>query len=74
MLVLTTDGLTEARNRAGKQLLGQGAMQLIAGAATHAQQLADGLVAEVKARGGNRLRDDLAILAVRIVDAERSDD
>ncbi len=74
MLVLTTDGLTEVRNRAGKQLLGQGAMELIAGAATHAQQLADGLVADVKARGGNRLRDDLAILAIRIVDAERSDD
>jgi serine phosphatase RsbU (regulator of sigma subunit) len=74
MLVLTTDGLTEVRNRAGKQLLGEGAMELIARAGAHAQQLADELVADVKARGGNRLRDDLAILAIRIVDAKGSHD
>ncbi|HXO17769.1 MAG TPA: SpoIIE family protein phosphatase [Candidatus Dormibacteraeota bacterium] len=70
VLVLTTDGLTEVRNRAGKQLLGRGAMELIARAGPHAQQIADELVAHVKSRGGNRLRDDLAILAIRIVDAE----
>jgi serine phosphatase RsbU (regulator of sigma subunit) len=72
MLVLTTDGLTEVRNRAGKQLLGRGAMELIERGGPHAQQLADELVAEVQSRGGNRLRDDLAILAIRLLDAEPS--
>jgi serine phosphatase RsbU (regulator of sigma subunit) len=72
MLVLTTDGLTEARNRNGKPLLDDGAMQLIEQASPHAQQLADELVAQVRKLGGNRLRDDLAVLAVRVLDA-RSD-
>jgi serine phosphatase RsbU (regulator of sigma subunit) len=72
MLVLATDGLTEVRNRAGKQLLERGAMDLIARAGPHAQQLADELVAHVKWLGGNRLRDDLAVLAIRIVDGEPS--
>jgi serine phosphatase RsbU (regulator of sigma subunit) len=69
-LVLATDGLTEARNRAGKQLLEHGAMELIEHANPHAQQLADELVAKVRGLGGNGLRDDLAILAIRVVDAE----
>lgn len=68
MLVLTTDGLTEVRNSEGKQLLEGGAMELIARADPHAQQLADELVAAVRARGGGRLRDDLAILAIRLLD------
>lgn len=72
-LVLTTDGLTEVRNRAGEQLLEHGAMEMIAQANPHAQQLADDLVARVRARGGNRLRDDLAVLTIRIADAEAGD-
>jgi serine phosphatase RsbU (regulator of sigma subunit) len=66
MLVLATDGLTEVRNRAGEQLYEKGAMDLIAKAGPHAQQLAEELVAEVRKRGENRVRDDLAILAVRV--------
>jgi serine phosphatase RsbU (regulator of sigma subunit) len=66
-LVLATDGLTEVRNRAG-ELLGSDAMELIAGTGLHAQQVADELVADVKARSGRRLRDDLAILAIRMLD------
>ncbi|HZV77454.1 MAG TPA: SpoIIE family protein phosphatase [Candidatus Babeliales bacterium] len=69
-LVLTTDGLTEVRNRAGKPLLGRGAIELIARAGPHAQQLVDELVAKVRARGGKRIRDDLAILAIRMLDGE----
>jgi len=69
-LVLTTDGLTEVRNRAGKPLLGRGAIELIARAGPHAQQLVDELVAKVRARGGKRIRDDLAILAIRVLDGE----
>jgi sigma-B regulation protein RsbU (phosphoserine phosphatase) len=72
-LVLTTDGLTEVRNRAGEQLLEHGAMEMIAQANPHAQQLADDLVARVRARGGNRLRDDLAVLTIRIADSENVD-
>jgi sigma-B regulation protein RsbU (phosphoserine phosphatase) len=69
-LVLATDGLTEVRNRAGEQLSGQGAMELIERASPGAQQLADELAAAVRARGGNRIRDDLAILAIRVLDGE----
>ena len=67
-LVLATDGLTEVRNGAGEQLSGQGAMELIARASPGAQQLADELAAAVRARGGSRVRDDLAILAIRVLD------
>ena len=67
-LVLATDGLTEVRNRAGEQLSGQGAMELIERASPGAQQLADELAAAVRERGGSRVRDDLAILAIRVLD------
>ena len=70
--MLATDGLTEVRNRAGAQLLGAAARwSLIERASPHAQQLADELVAAGRARAAaSRLRDDLAILAIRVVDAE----
>jgi hypothetical protein len=48
-------------------------MEMIAQANPHAQQLADDLVARVRARGGNRLRDDLAVLTIRIADSENVD-
>jgi sigma-B regulation protein RsbU (phosphoserine phosphatase) len=67
-LVLATDGLTEVRNRAGEQLSDQGAMELIERASPGAQQLADELAAAVRARSGSRVRDDLAILAIRVLD------
>jgi sigma-B regulation protein RsbU (phosphoserine phosphatase) len=69
-LVLATDGLTEVRNGAGEQLSDQGAMDLIERASPGAQQLADEIAASVRARGGNRVGDDLAILAIRVVDGE----
>ncbi len=70
VLVLATDGLTEVRNRAGNQLLSAGAMELIERAGPHAQQLADELVATVRSLGGKRLRDDVAILAIRLIGRE----
>ncbi len=70
VIVLATDGLTEVRNRAGKQLLSSGAMELIERAGPHAQQLADELVAAVRTLGGKRLRDDVAILAIRLIGPE----
>jgi len=65
-LVLVTDGLTEARNRAGEQLGDEGAMALIAASNPQPQLLSDELVAKVKAIEGNRTRDDLAVLSIRV--------
>jgi serine phosphatase RsbU (regulator of sigma subunit) len=65
-VVLVTDGLTEARNRSGEQLGEPGAMELIARSNPQPQLLADELVAQVKALAGNRTRDDLAVLAIRV--------
>jgi serine phosphatase RsbU (regulator of sigma subunit)/CHASE3 domain sensor protein len=65
-IVLVTDGLTEARNRAGEQLGEQGAMDLIAASNPQPQLLSDELVAKVKAIEGNRTRDDLAVLSIRV--------
>jgi sigma-B regulation protein RsbU (phosphoserine phosphatase) len=65
-IVLATDGLTEARNRAGVVLGDEGAMRLIERAPRGAQALADSLVAQVRIIVGRRLRDDLAILVVRV--------
>lgn len=72
-LVLVTDGLTEARNRAGEQLYDRGAMELIAASNPQPQLLADELVAQVKALGGNRTRDDVAVLAIRVHEPGGSD-
>ncbi len=65
-VVLATDGLTEARNRQGIQLQEDGAMALIAASNPQPQLLADEVVAQVKALAGNRPRDDLAVLAIRV--------
>jgi len=69
-LVLATDGLTEVRDRDGNPLSGNGAMELIEHAGSHAQQLADELIVAARARAGRRLRDDLAILTIRLLDSE----
>ena len=65
-LVLATDGLTEARNRAGSLLGDDGAMRLIERGPRGAQDLADALAAQVRVIAGGRLQDDLAILVVRV--------
>ena len=65
-VVLATDGLTEARNQQGDQLQERGAMDLIAASNARPQLLADELVAQVRALGGNQVRDDLAVLAIRV--------
>jgi phosphoserine phosphatase RsbU/P len=73
-IVLATDGLTEARSRSGERLQEQGAMYLIASSNPQPQLLADELVAQVKALAGNRPRDDLAVLAVRVHEPGGSDE
>lgn len=66
-LVLATDGLTEARDEDGEQLSDQGAMKLIEHASVQPQRLADELVEKVRDLSGNHVRDDLAILAIRVL-------
>ncbi|HET9031164.1 MAG TPA: SpoIIE family protein phosphatase [Candidatus Aquilonibacter sp.] len=72
-LVLATDGLTEARDPSGVQLQEAGAIRLIQTSSPQPQLLADELVARVRALGGNRLRDDLAVLAIRVHEPEAGD-
>ncbi len=67
MLVLATDGLTEARDRKGRPLQ-EGVLDLIAESGPGAQELADQLVERVRKRGGNQLHDDLAILAILVLE------
>ena len=65
-LVLATDGLTEARNKEGDLLGEDAAMAIVAGGPQEPQQLADYIVERIRERCGGRLRDDVAILALRI--------
>jgi sigma-B regulation protein RsbU (phosphoserine phosphatase) len=71
-IVLATDGLTEARHRNGELLHEQGAMELIERSDPDPQRMADELVAQVRALGDNHMRDDLAILAIRVLGGERA--
>jgi len=73
MLVLATDGLTEARDRSGEMLTEKGAMELIAEADHSARGMAEELALRVRALGGGHLRDDLAILVVRALPLEPAD-
>lgn len=66
VLLLATDGLTESRDRKGEQLNERGVLSWLAHSNGGAQQIVDGLVAGVRKRTGNRLADDLALLAIRI--------
>jgi serine phosphatase RsbU (regulator of sigma subunit) len=68
LIVLATDGLTEARNGQRTMLGDDGAMEWIAELkATEAQAAADELVARLKRFvASNRLDDDLALVAVRV--------
>ena len=68
-LLLATDGLSEARNDDGDLLGDDLAMQLVAQASDDPQTLCDEIVDRVRDRSGGRILDDLAILAVRILDA-----
>jgi serine phosphatase RsbU (regulator of sigma subunit) len=72
-LVLTTDGLTEARDRNGVQLQEAGAVKLIGASNPQPQLLADEVVTRVRALGGNELRDDLAVLVIRVHEPEADD-
>jgi len=66
MLVLATDGLSEARNGDGALLDDEGAMELLRESSLEPQLCADELVEAVRSRSGGIVRDDLALLVVGI--------
>ncbi|MBC5800711.1 MAG: SpoIIE family protein phosphatase [Candidatus Eremiobacteraeota bacterium] len=70
LIVLATDGLTEARTESGEMLDGAGAALLVQAAPADPQGCADSLIATVRRMGGGALHDDLALIAIAI-DARR---
>jgi serine phosphatase RsbU (regulator of sigma subunit) len=66
LVLLATDGLTEARDAAGTLLDDEGAMALLALAPSEPQACADELVEAVRKRSGGILHDDLALLVIAI--------
>jgi stage II sporulation SpoE-like protein len=76
LVVLATDGLTEARDGSGRMLGEDGAMRWIADVKRTAdpQSLADGLVTKLRAYVASRqLNDDLALLVLRVLKPGESD-
>jgi serine phosphatase RsbU (regulator of sigma subunit) len=69
-IVLATDGLTECRDAAGEMLGDDGVIALLRGADASPQALCDRLVGEAKRRSRDEVSDDLAILVLRILDAD----
>ena len=66
MIVLSTDGLTEARDSKGELLETDGAMRWIAEESRDPAVLASHLIERARARSGNTMRDDVAVLAIRV--------
>lgn len=65
MVVLATDGLTEARDSSGMMLEDDRAMRWIFDGRDDPQGLADDIVARLGKYAGGRIADDLALLVVR---------
>jgi serine phosphatase RsbU (regulator of sigma subunit) len=65
VVLLATDGLTEARDARGEMLGAFGAAALVSELPMEPQELCDQLVAAVRRRGGEQIGDDLALLALR---------
>lgn len=65
-IVLSTDGLTESRDSSGDLLDDAGAMEWIRTAPSDPSELAQALIEHVRQRSGNRMRDDVAVLAIRV--------
>lgn len=66
LLILATDGLTEARDTAGMMLDDEGAMRIIREGPRQPQELADFIVASVTRLSGGRIADDLALLVIEV--------
>jgi serine phosphatase RsbU (regulator of sigma subunit) len=65
-IVLSTDGLTEARDSEGNLLDASGAMKWIAEEDADPVKLAPRLIERARARSNNTMRDDVAVLAIKI--------
>jgi serine phosphatase RsbU (regulator of sigma subunit) len=78
LLLLATDGLTEARDSEGKLLEDSGAMTLLRRTSDDPQRCADELVGTVRRMSGGAPKDDLALVVIAIdgesVPATRSSD
>ena len=66
MVVLSTDGLTEARDAEGSFLEAAGAMRWIAEEGTDPSHVATRLIERARARSRNAMRDDVAVLAIAV--------
>jgi CHASE3 domain sensor protein len=66
MLVLATDGLTEARNGAGELLGEEGAVRWIQAGSRDPDRFAADLVARVTRFAGGRIADDFALLVIKV--------
>jgi serine phosphatase RsbU (regulator of sigma subunit) len=66
MVVLSTDGLTEARDAEGKFLEPEGAMRWIAEEGDEPHHVAARLIERARARSQGSMRDDVAVLAISV--------
>jgi serine phosphatase RsbU (regulator of sigma subunit) len=69
-LVLATDGLTESRDASGEMLGDDGVVALLRDSLAEPQTICDELASEVLRRSRGEVADDLAILVLRILDAD----
>lgn len=65
LVLLATDGLTEARDARGEMLGTERAAQLFASGPNDPQAACDALIDAVRTRSGGAIADDLALLALR---------
>jgi serine phosphatase RsbU (regulator of sigma subunit) len=66
VVVLATDGLTEARDQAGIMLGEEQSLHWVERGPADPQKLADEIVASVRRYAGGRITDDLALLVIRV--------
>jgi serine phosphatase RsbU (regulator of sigma subunit) len=72
VLLLSTDGFTEARDQDGTMLDDDAIAELVLSGPAEPQALCDYVVAQVKMRNGGRVTDDLALLAIATARAQAS--
>ena len=65
-IVLSTDGLSESRDTKGRLLEASGAMEWIEQESTDPHTLAQGLIDRARRRSGKAMRDDVAVLVIRV--------
>jgi sigma-B regulation protein RsbU (phosphoserine phosphatase) len=73
-VLLATDGLTESRDSDGSFLGDDGVAQLLASAPMDPQGICDLLIGEAERRAHGEIADDLAILAISVVEREDGSD